>query len=231
MTRAIISSVAMVTLAIAAVMLVQTVGSAGRVSALMADSANGAGSPIRLVKTTSDVLHVWHQASVKGRIVVHVGRYLHFVPVDGVRPTSTTQLFPFDPLAGLADQISEQNFLWFSMRNRVAREVHTVLPPEVMRMKLEAAALDPDSDLLELRDLGNLRVLRNSLPTLIEPVLLNLDASYFDSTAADGLAEALVRSGLRWDVATLCLAIDNPLVSDRQRTAALAWAEENHDRR
>ena len=175
--------------------------------------------PAYTVKRTADVYSLWQEHQVRGRIVVHLGRFLHFI--EAAR-------FSEGPpqIATVADDhahfpmrnISYRDFLWAAFQTDIAREIYTVLPPADFKEKIGATLRQ---NKIVIYEFCSPRIFTTSLPSVAEPVLLNIDASFFASTDAAQLVNDLMKSGLKADIVTICLAEDNPDVTDPDRQKAL----------
>ena len=174
--------------------------------------------PTFAVMETGDVYSLWQEQHVRGRIVVHMGRFLHFMEAghsSGGPPQIATvvadhQHFTFD-------RTSYRNFLWIASQTNIAREIYTILPPADLKKRFDNT--QPLKEIV-IYEYGSPRIFTTSLPSLAEPVLLNIDASYFASADAAQLLDELMKSGLKADIVTICLAEDNPDVTDLDRQKA-----------
>ena len=188
--------------------------------------------PVYLVQKTGDVCALWEEKRVHGRMVVHLGKFLHFLKPEvpglpgGARPpmqllpgTSYADILADDPTHYNGERADYKSYLWVAFQSNMVRGIYNVIPPAdfIKRFELtdaKAAQIDIDK-----HEFGSPRLATTKLPALAEPVLLNIDASYFASTEPAQLLATLLKSGLRSDVVSLCLAEDNPDVgaAERQR--------------
>jgi hypothetical protein len=188
--------------------------------------------PVYLVQKTGDVCTLWDEKGVHGRMAVHLGKFLHFLkPEDkaspgGARPpmqliqgTRLADILADDPAHFNGERADYKSYLWVAFQTNRIRGIYNVIPPAdfLKRFQLtdaKAAQIDIDK-----HEFGSPRLATTRLPALAEPVLLNIDASYFASTDPAQLLATLLKSGLRSDVISLCLAEDNPDVGapERQR--------------
>lgn len=175
--------------------------------------------PAFLVPREVDCYRLWKEKGVRGRVVVHLGRYLHFVEPAQAEPLNIPDIVKshsrFDD-AGT----SYRDFLWAAMQTNIAREIITVIPREDFKKRFGLK-----DDLSAQRDVttheyGSPRVFSVRLPSGSEPVLLNIDASFFASRTPAELLDDLMKSPLRADLVTVCLAEDNPDVTDLERQKA-----------
>jgi hypothetical protein len=178
--------------------------------------------PAYLTKRTVDSYALWHEKGAQGRIVVHLGKYLHFM---GSELPGTTQIPEIVKAhSHFSDRrISYRDFLWVALQSNIAREIVTVIPPEEFRKRFGLTDAAPIKDVTD-HEYGSPRRFTTSLTSTSEPVLLNIDASYFASADAAKLLDLLQHSGLKADLVTLCLAEDNPDVTDPERQRLLEFA-------
>jgi hypothetical protein len=174
--------------------------------------------PAYAVTTTGDVYSLWREQQVHGRIVVHLGRFLHFMEAghssDGPPQIATIVA---DHEHFTIERTSYKDFLWVAFQTNIAREFYTVLPPADFKERFNTTQTNKE---IVRHEFGSLRIFTTRLPPVAEPVLLNIDASFFASTDAAQLLDDLMKSGLKADIVTVCLAEDNPDVADTDRQKA-----------
>ena len=173
--------------------------------------------PAYTVAKTSDVYSLWQERRVHGRIVVHLGRFLHFMEAghsSGGPPRIAAIVADHEHFT--IERTSYRDFLWVAFQTNIIRELYTVLPPTDFK---ERFGLTQAQKEVVTYEYGSPRVFSTKLPSVAEPVLLNIDASFFASTDPAPLLDDLLQSGLQADVVTICLAEDNPDVTslDRQK--------------
>ncbi len=173
--------------------------------------------PAYSVITTNDLFSLWQEQQVHGRIVVHLGRFLHFMEVgrsSGGPPQISTIVADHERFT--IDRTSYKDFLWVAFQTNIARELYTVFPLADFKKRFDSSS--PQKEIIK-HEYGSLRIFTTNLPSIAEPVLLNIDASFFASVDAVQLLDDLMKSGLKADIVTICLAEDNPDVtnSDRQK--------------
>jgi hypothetical protein len=185
------------------------------------------GFPVHVARTTGDVYALWQEKKVHGRIVVHLGKFLHFMGAQ----ITTGKSEPYPQITNVAqdhqyyrvEQASYRNFLWNAFQSNIARKIYNVLPPAVFMQRFELKDIrEAEKEIIEHFDAsvvydGAQRTFTAKLPSIAEPVLLNIDASYFSSVDAAQLLDSLLKSGIRADLVTVCLAEDNPDVNDNER--------------
>jgi hypothetical protein len=214
-------------------MFAQRVGSNARAYAGEPRQLNEPPITIEVVETSAELHDALLASGMRGRVLLALSSFLHFVPVGGVIPQGLVR-FPvpaFNLVEAFGSEVNHTNVLWVVLQAGVAREVVHVLPREdYQRRRGELNAgpvgvvLAPDA--IITHELGSRRTLRVAPPPLAEPVLLIIDASYLDLVGVGEALELLRGSGLRTDLMVANLARDNPDVSDlgRKRLHSLADA-------
>jgi hypothetical protein len=188
--------------------------------------------PVHLVQKTGDVVSLWNEKQVHGRIVVHLGKFLHFMksinssgsdksPMQITEGTKYADILAGDPSHFNKDYADHKSFLWVAFQDNIAREIYNVIPPvDFMKRFGLTDAATARKEIVE-HEFGSLRIVTTRLPSISEPVLLNIDASFFASTDPDQFLDTLLNSGLTSDIVTVCLAEDNPDVTDLDRKKLL----------
>lgn len=194
---------------------------------------SGSALPVYTLKNSADLFSFYKSQGFRGRVLVHVGKYLHFVEAesDFYKGTGRFPIKVFSLIKAYEDRITTKNFLWVMMQGNVAREIYYILPDAVFHEKMNAAQAERRSvsvtaDRIITNYFGSKRVISNRLPDIKEPVLLNIDASFFDSPDAAVLMKELKNSGLRVDALTLNFAEDNPDVTNIGRERLKGFAED-----
>ncbi len=208
------------------------IGRAGRVHG-EPRPAVAAGVAARTVRTSADVYAVLRRDGGRGRVIVSASRYLQFEDDPGERFWRGQQSFPLrvgDLVPSFEREVGPRNRLWVAMRAGIAREIVHVVPPAVFPEKL-AAAQEITNDVVSvgahevtLHHWGSRRAITDAVPSVAEPVVLVVDASYFDLAAPEDLVRQLAAAATAADLVILDLAEDNPQVSARGRDALLAFA-------
>lgn len=174
--------------------------------------------PAYAVKTTGDVYSLWQEQQVHGRIVVHLGRFLHFMEAghsSGGPPQIATIVAEHEHFT--IERTTYKDFLWVAFQTNIAREIYTILPTADFIKRFDNT--QPLKEIV-MYEYGSPRIFMTSMPSVTEPVLLNIDASYFAAADAAQLMDELMESGLKADIVTICLAEDNPDVTDLDRQKA-----------
>jgi hypothetical protein len=197
---------------------------------------------VRVVRNARELHAHYVQHGGRGRVLVNVSRYLHFQEpaIDEI----TSSRFPlrlFDLVQAYEGNVGVTSHLWVAMRRGLAREIRHVVPPATFVEKRAAARAD-GTDVVSIGDhaivlhhWGSRRIISDAVPSLAEPAILVVDASYFEAADPDQLLREIERSGLAADVVALCFADDNPEVGPRGREGLARFAslleKRAHDRR
>lgn len=178
--------------------------------------------PAYLVKATVDTYALWKEKQAHGRIVVHLGKFLHFMESEPPGTTLIPEIVKYHSHFSDA-RMSYKDFLWVTLQTNIAREIITVIPPDDFKKRFGLKnALSAKSDVVD-HEYGSLRIFTTRLPSIPEPVLLNIDASFFASTDPAKILDTLLNSALTADMVTVCLAEDNPDVTDIERQKLLEF--------
>jgi hypothetical protein len=189
--------------------------------------------PLTVVGTSEELYRLYKDCRVKGRLLVHIGKYLHAVeiPLEELLPAGGYPTVTADVLPLYEKRISYRNVLWVAGQANMVREIYYYQPPLMFRKRL-AAVDDQDPVLISkgehtivLHDWGSRRTIADRMPQLQEPVLLNIDASVFEELQPEQLLTMVRASSLAADIVTLNLARDNPDVPDSCRRSLVRFAK------
>ena len=177
---------------------------------------SAAGAEVLLVRRNGAVLEAWRERGLRGRVVVHVGRFLHFVAEDD----------PAEPAAALhaPRHAGARNHLRVAAETGIARRIVYVIPPAALAARLRAEGADPALPSLAFPAEAFPRAIAAAPPASDEPVLLDVNASWFDEATPEALLAALRDARLASDLVTLSLAEDAGDVSDRARDGLRRFA-------
>jgi len=199
----------------------------GRAARGSSSPAEGGIPEVLLLRTDAEVVRAWRSRGLRGRTVVHAGRFLHFVGADGAGLLDRTLTAPgagatLDPL--LEAQATPASYLWVAFQLRVARRLFFVSPPKALADRLRSLDQDDSALPLQIDAEAAPRALDRSAPHLAEPVLLDVNASWFDEADGEALLAGVRAARLRVELVTVTLAEDADDVSPAARVAARAFA-------
>ncbi len=191
-------------------------------------TASALGTPgpeILLVRTNGGAAVAWRSRGLRGRVVLHAGRFLHFVTEErAFRPMASGPGSGGDWAAAVFGGAGKRNHLWVAAVTGVARRVHYLSPPGALRERLQAIGRSGSALPLDIDERALPRTIDAAPPRLAEPVLLDVNASWFDESGGDELLVLLRAAGTTADVVTLSLAEGNEDVSDAARERVRAFA-------
>jgi hypothetical protein len=224
--------------AFGAAALVQHAGESARVYGEVQWSTDQPIRSLRLVETSRGAHAALARSGLRGRVLISLSRYLHFVPVEGAVADGLNS-FPIpsiDLVEVHAKQVNPRNLLWVVLQEGIAREIVHLLPEaEYQRRRGEIGRPSPGIDLLPTEivthELGSRRTILADPPVLTEPVILCIDAAYLDEADIGSTLDRLRPSQLETDFVVLNLALDNPDVSDVGRIRLVELAEVLEDGR
>lgn len=214
--------------------------SVGFVAARVGRSAREAGRVERRgaaahAARDAEELHALRRAFAgRGRVVVSVSEHLHFEEVSADEAWAGNDAFPlrvFDLSPLLEAQVGLRNHLRVALRAGIYREIVHVVPSESLPA-LKAVARQRRIDVISIGDRaitlhewGSRRTITDRLPEMGEPVVLELDASWFERGKPAALAAQLEGSDLAVDLVLLDFAADDPEVTAAGREALAAFGE------
>jgi hypothetical protein len=211
------------TLASAAVtlLIVQALGTATR--SFAPPRPGSRGPEVIVVRSGREALAAWHARGVRGRILVHAGRFLHFMPDEGEQLARELLIGPgtgraFDER--VVASAGPRDYLWVAASAGIIRRIIYLSPPAALDQRLADLHAARAELPLTLASEAFPRELRADLPASEEPLLLEVSASWFDDPRAPDLLSSLRAARLRADLVVVNLAEDADDVSGRARLAA-----------
>lgn len=184
------------------------------------------------LSVVSSPQEAWEELSayhVRGTTMVSISRGLYFVQPDmGIPASSAFPLTVFSLTEKAPSLSSEENLLWLAVETGVARRVIHVLPDDRYTEKLEILrSLDyaPDYETVVATEqeiyapyytAPRLLYSPQYLPEIDEPVILFVDASFFDETDTPRISE-IVRERLSPALIIAATLDDDPAVTAQQR--------------
>lgn len=182
---------------------------------------------IYLARSTSDLYHFWRHKGIKGMVMVHAGRYLHYEAPPNPSDYAVTDGYPLvvTPLRHEHENnIGYRNFLWNALHVQVARKLYYLLPPEAFQERFADGAGEAEKTGdggMRTHDLGKQRIIGTSFPAVTEPVVLNMDASFLASLSGAAILGGLSDRAAPLGLVSVCLAEDNPDVTSVERARTL----------
>lgn len=182
---------------------------------------------VLLVRDGRKALAAWRQRHEQGRILVHAGRFLHFV--DDGREEAMQQTLTAPGRGAALDELLERTagpgrYLWVAASAGIARQIIYVSPPDSLDTRLAALGWNRSALPASIPWEVFPRTLTGTFPNVDEQVIIEICASWFDDPRApDPLGEVLA-SGLDPDLIVVNLAEDAEDVSESARSAARSLA-------
>ncbi|MFC1770185.1 hypothetical protein ACFLZI_03950 [Nitrospirota bacterium] len=186
-----------------------------------------------IVRNTTDLYPLWKEQKIHGRLVVHFGRFIHFVAINDEELYEPSGHFPshvYDPTPFYEERIERNNILRVAMRAGLVRTIFYVMSDARFEYVQQLLRDDPlvkvgDKEIV-MHEFGSMQKIVRSLESFPsgEPVVMNIDATFMADVSPEETL-AILRSGnVQYDILTLCLAEDNPYVTpvDRERLLELA---------
>lgn len=210
-------------------LLMETAGARGRKFHPVMDSGV---IEIRVIRTNVELYNYWKSLGLNGRIVLHAGRYLHYVADDetamGYKATPTYPVIIQPTKVELEKRVNYTNVLWVAVQTNIARALYMLMTTDDFNARFSSEADFPEhrkGGAFKDHDFGAPRVILDTIPPVKEQVVLNMDASYFSGVFGENLLNKIQEGALRADVITLCLSEDNPDVREHERLQAMKVLE------
>jgi len=194
-------------------------------------AGNDGGIRIAVLGSTPELYRYWKRLGITGRIVVHAGRYLHYVDESGgAMGYTATRTYPVTIMQRKDDiekKLNYANFLRVAVQTNLARALYMVMPVDVFNSRFASDADFPErgTGIIRTHDFGTPRTIVTVLPDLKERVVLNIDATYLSGPNGKNGLDRLLKGAAAADVITFCLSGDNPDVQEHERTAAMNLLE------
>lgn len=203
---------------------------AGFAATRVAERGRSLGTPGRptvvRVGDAKGLLAAWDSRSIHGATVISVSGSLGFTPVlydtDVVpRPGYPVQLI--DLAETYRSRIVRANRMWVAMHTGVARNLYHVLPESVLASRVADGrvrglpGISADGRHVAANEEGYVHPIGADVPHVSEPVVLVVDATYFEHGSPEGLKKALDAAGLTYGLVVLDRATDDPTVDARAR--------------
>jgi hypothetical protein len=178
-----------------------------------------------VVDFPDEAYSLWKAEGFRGRVVLSFGKRLNFVlPEEGsLMPPMPFPMKPFNLSDYIEGTLKPENFLFVSMEKGIAREIIHIVPDKVFYEKAlyarrqESAAVEGQK--IEFPHLGSPRTITTvgSFRPPVEPVLLYVNASYFEDSEPEELLGLLLKAGLKTDYVVLSRSLDDGDVEDEER--------------
>lgn len=198
-------------------------------------SGGGHGIILEHVARQRDVYPVFRTAGVWGTHVIHLNRYFN-MQAYSPRDLFVTTAFPVqvpDMASAYEPGLDSHSWLFIAARTGLVRKVTTVLPekvfaPLLMNRENRVFTYANGSFRGFMHDIPRTITRLDSLPSIAEPVIVNVDAAYFAGGEDPFRTAALLQERCRHiRMLVLIRSEDEPLVTDEMRRRlslfATAW--------
>jgi hypothetical protein len=184
---------------------------------------HGPPAQVLVVANGRAALRAWRERHERGRVLVHAGRFLHFI--DDARAEDMKRALTAPGHGGDLDELllrtaAPGRYLWIAASIGMVRQIVYVSPPAALDERLGQLGWSRDGLPADLTWEVFPRTLAAAFPKLDEPVILEICASWFDDPRAPDPLGQILASGLEPDLVVVNLAEDSPDVSDRAREEA-----------
>lgn len=184
-----------------------------------------ASTVITEAATAEELYGIWAYSGSRGLRVVNMGSFLNYREPEGF------QKYPVDLPGGevpyldtqalIESSVDHTSYLWAAYESGIVRRIDHILPVEDFVRKAEyastVAGVTVRKNSIELSDYGTPRIITTRLTGVDEPVILNIDASYFDKASMQDFLSVIEGDSLKPAVITLYFAQDSPDVTDKGR--------------
>lgn len=201
-----------------------------------ASRAPATGPDLEIVDANgTDQLHgAWRQERVHGAVLVDASATLRYAAVQYGQDVTVTPEYPV-AVVDLADEMTKRldrpNSLFVAAKTGMFRSIHHLMPRKTfaarvsLGRKLGLPGIAEDGRSVKADHEGVPRRIAPDLPAIPEPVVLNVDASYFVDGDADELMKALQSARLDYRLITLDRAREDTQVTPAARKKMDAFEE------
>lgn len=205
-------------------------GKAGRVTGVPV-SLDDRRIAKELVNRPEEAYGIWEKSGHKGRMVVSLSRRLNFIETheETFIPHSPFPVKVFNLATSVEATLDDKNFLFVSLLKGIAREIIHIVPEQAFQEKLRFAeknGIAATNGKINVPFRGSPRWIAplSELKPIREPVLLYVNASFFEEVEPAALFNHLRDIGLKTDLVVLCRSFDDDEVTPLEREKLDAFA-------
>ena len=171
-----------------------------------------------------ELWQVYTSLQLRGSLLLHFGRHLHFVEVPATeiyRPDQGS-LTALDLNTAYLKSVNNRNYLWLAARAGMFRKIHYLLDEEAFREKsAEAGVLGAEE--FSVSDNGFPRVLSLRPVDGKEPPLVTIDGSWLEGHSPEETVALLKKLPVKPEIIILSASEDDPgrTAAARERIASL----------
>lgn len=184
--------------------------------------------------SAKDLYRVWKGSGAKGLKVVNISSFFSYMNLDNTfeatRVTSDGKVPYRDMSELLSSSVDHTNYLWAAQESGIVRNIDHIFPVAGFDIladsvrKVSGVAVGKAS--IELSDYGTHRLITTMHIGKGDPVILNIDASYFEDAQLADLLSVIECEDLNPALVTLYFAEDSPDVNEQSREALRAAVPE-----
>lgn len=182
------------------------------------------------VPNTSELWQTYTGLQLRGRLLLHIGRHLHFVevPANEIYRPDQGDLTKLDLDAAYLKSVNNRNYLWLAARAGMFRTIHYLLAAEAFQEKSAEAGVSGAEE-FSVSDNGFPRVLSLRPFAGTEPPVVTIDGSWLERHSPEETVALLKKLPVKPDVIILSASEDDPLRTAlaRERIATLKGLLEN----
>jgi hypothetical protein len=201
-------------------------GVASRVYLENYDLSSGT-APVHFLNNSQDFISFYKSRNIHGRVLINISSLLHFRGISSDEfLTKNNDKFPLlmpDTLMEYQERVNLENFLWVALQSNIFRAFYHLIPEDEFDTRSSTVQItDRDvssisNDTIVAHKWGSKRIVAKHLNRFSEPVLINIDASYFVNIEPQALVDELKEAELTVDFITLNLSEDDPYLTDAER--------------
>jgi hypothetical protein len=163
------------------------------------------------VATSRELWQTYTGLALRGRLLLHISRHLHFVQVPSHELYRLDQgdLSRLDLAAAYLQRVDHRNYLWLAARAGMFRSIHYLLEEDTFREKGAEAGV-ADGDEFTVYDSGFPRVISLRPPGGSEPPVVHIDAAWLEQHTPEEVVTLLQQLPVRPDIISISAATDDP---------------------
>jgi hypothetical protein len=163
------------------------------------------------VANARDIWQTYAGLGLRGRLLLHVGRHLHFVEISAneIYRLDQGDLSRLDLKAAYLQRVNHRNYLWIAARAGMFRKIHYLLDEGAFREKQAEAGISAAEE-FSVSDSGFPRVISVKPLAGSEPPVVQIDAAWLEGHTAEETLSLLGKLPVKPDTVILSAAEDNP---------------------
>lgn len=205
-------------------------GKAGRVTGVPV-SLDDRRIAKEFVDRPEEAYGIWKKSGYKGRVIVSLSRRLNFIESEesALIPPASFPVKVFNLATSIEAALDDKNFLFVSLLEGITREIIHIVPDRAFQEKqrfAEKNGIAATNGKIKVPFRGSPRWIAplSELKQITEPVLLYVNASFFEEIEPAALFNHLRDIGLKTDLVVLCRSFDDDEVTPLEREKLDAFA-------